>query len=182
MDNEKHNDQHPYQLLRSLDEACRARGLGLPVHHETSEEWQGTAFRLHNVHCVTGLREVAEVLRYPEVSRVPRSREWVRGVANVRGSLLPIIDLNAYLFGRPSLLKRDSRVLVINQNVVAGLMVDEVLGMKYFQETEKGELAGRFEQQIEPYLSGSYRQGGLDWGIFSVGALVQTPQFLHASV
>jgi twitching motility protein PilI len=178
-----HRGHSPFEVLLALDKACRERGVGLPVHEEVSEYWPGTGFRLRNQHCVAPLGEIAEVLRYPQLSRVPRSREWVRGVANVRGSLLPIIDLNAFLDGRASLIKRDSRVLVIEQgSLITGLLVDEVLGMKYFKKEEAAESPGHFEPNMQPYLSGLYQQGGLEWGVFSVANLVRNPAFLHASV
>ena len=47
--------------------------------------------------------EAREVLGVPApLTRVPGAKSWILGLANVRGQLLPIIDLRAYLGSGPT--------------------------------------------------------------------------------
>ncbi len=75
-----------------------------------------------------------EVLNYPgQLTRVPGAKSWIKGLANVRGALLPVIDLRQYLGSGATPLTRNTRLLVVNhRDVPAGLMVDEVLGFRRF--------------------------------------------------
>ena len=74
------------------------------------------------------------------VTRVPGAKAWIRGIANVRGQLLPVVDLRAFLGGGTTNTDRSTRVLVAHhREVPAGLLVDEVLGFRRFNE---GEFSG----------------------------------------
>ena len=64
----------------------------------SGREWVGVAFRLAGEVFLVAREETREVLAYPAaVTRVPGARSWIRGLANVRGQLLPIVDLRAFL-------------------------------------------------------------------------------------
>jgi purine-binding chemotaxis protein CheW len=74
--------------------------------------------------------QVGEVLRMPDLTRVPGLPAWVPGVANVRGQVLAVIDLRPLLglpqdtaAGRPRLLRLDA------EGIEVGLRVDAVDGV-----------------------------------------------------
>ena len=46
-----------------------------------------------------GFDEVVEILPMPQVTPVPGAQPWLLGVANIRGNLLPIVDLKQFLEG-----------------------------------------------------------------------------------
>lgn len=51
---------------------------------------------------IAPLEEVKEILNYPDgVTRVPGTQAWLLGMANIRGNLLPLIDLQQFLGGVP---------------------------------------------------------------------------------
>lgn len=75
--------------------------------------------------------DVKELLEMINVTRVPMTPDFIRGVMNLRGSVVPIVDLSARLTGKKcSLTKRSSIVLVEvaqeDQAQVLGMLVDEV--------------------------------------------------------
>ncbi len=73
------------------------------------------------------VERVREVLRVPWISKLPRSPEALLGVVNVRGQVLPVLDLRA-LLGHPSRPPdRHARLLVARSGEVeAGLVVERV--------------------------------------------------------
>ena len=76
-------------------------------------------------------------LPVPETIRVPGVTNWVLGLANIRGNLMPILDMNGYLYAKPCKIRKESRILIINKHgVVAGLLVDEVYGLRRFNLKE----------------------------------------------
>lgn len=66
-----------------------------------------------------------EVVVPREITRVPDAEEFVEGVMNLRGNLLPIIDLRKRLRARAATTMREQRIVVANiDDRMAGLIVD----------------------------------------------------------
>jgi twitching motility protein PilI len=173
----------PVALLRDIEECCRSSSDDLPQQLETSSEWAGVAFQLGRNSLVTPLGEVVEILDFPELSTVPRTRPWMLGIANVRGNLLPVVDLNGYLYGTLTPLTDKPRVLVIDYNgVYSGVVVDEVHGLRHFLDEEISEGDSGIDEFLQPYSPHGYCRGDQTWGVFSLFALADTSQFLQAAV
>src|ERR1017187_4490541 len=69
---------------------------------------------------------VKEIIRVPEVVRVPLAPSALEGLANLRGKVLPIISLRR-MFGFPELAHDDStRALVVDVGQPLGFVVDRV--------------------------------------------------------
>lgn len=169
----------PFQRLRRLERLGYQHGADLPAQEEAVGLWAGVGFRIGGQHFLAALDEVIEILTPPALSRVPHARAWVRGIANVRGNLLPVIDLGAFLDKGRVAPSRLSRALVTDRRgVVAGLLVDEVLGMRHFEPEEwrerrlEDDPAGR-------YVAGGYIREGNFWPVFSLDRLVSDPRFMQ---
>lgn len=173
----------PFDRLARLEALGRDHRAVLPAQEKVREEWAGVGFRIGGRHFVAAMDEVREILTYPRVSRVPHASHWVRGVANVRGNLLPIMDLSGYLERGPVNLSRIARVLVIEHDgVLAGLLVDEVLGMRRFLRERWQRVAGASEEAaVRPYLEGVFEHEGGLWPVFSMVALSRHPRFLKVA-
>ncbi|MCO6413648.1 MAG: chemotaxis protein CheW [Thiogranum sp.] len=173
----------PLARLAHLEQLCLSHAHGLPQQEHTDEEWIGIGFRLGNIHLVAPLAEVAEILTPPPLSRVPRTKAWVCGIANVRGNLMPIMDLQAFLHDQSVSLNRRSRVLVVNHNgVYSGLVVDAVLGLRHFREDQHSDDLPGNDDRLQQFMTGAFRAGDRHWGVFSMYHLAETPQFLQAAV
>src|SRR5215472_8991826 len=55
------------------------------------------AFRVGDEAYAIDLRRVEEILRPPRLARVPHAPSWVEGVINLRGAIVPVIDLRKWL-------------------------------------------------------------------------------------
>jgi twitching motility protein PilI len=113
---------------------------------------------------------------------VPGAKPWVKGIANVRGQLLPILDLRQYLGSGVTPNSRNVRVIVVNhREVPAGLVVDEVLGFRRFSESEFAGDAPPTVVRCERYLAGAFRRGPEQWPVLSLRQLVESPSFQEAA-
>src|ERR1700741_4637396 len=84
----------PFELLRELERLARAAAVAQGRDAANEREWVGGAFRMGSENFLVAREETREVLGYPAVvTRVPGAKPWIRGLANVRGQLLPIGDL-----------------------------------------------------------------------------------------
>jgi twitching motility protein PilI len=84
-----------FELLLDIDQRCRLLVADQPPQDNRLQQWSGIGFRIAGQWFVAPMGEVAEVLREPRSSRVPGVQPWVCGVANLRGRLLPVMDLSA---------------------------------------------------------------------------------------
>jgi twitching motility protein PilI len=173
----------PLAILKELEDLCRGSASGHPRDADAGSEWSGIAFRVGRDCLVSQLGEVVEVLEFPVLSRVPRTRSWVLGIANVRGNLLPVIDLGGYLGGEATAPGSRTRVLVIDHDgFYTGLVVDEVFGIRHFLQEEYTASDSTAAGYLRPYLKNGFRRGEQVWNIFNLHDLVLEPGFLRTAV
>jgi len=171
-----------YALLQDIDLRSRTKALGLPQQIEVRRTWSGVGFRLGNVYLLSKLEEVDEILVSPEITRVPSALSWVKGIANIRGMLLPIMDLRDFIDGEAIQAGRKTRVILIKKGeLVSGLMVDEVFGMRHFFEEERTKNVPESSDNLKKYLQGAFRKGNMHWGIFDMDNLAEDPGFLQVA-
>ncbi len=170
----------PFDVLRELASVCQQRAAGLPQQRAITKPWTGIGFRIGDVNLVAAVDDVREILYYPRLAVVPGAKGWVRGVANIRGTLMPIIDLKQYLGQAPVDINARSRVLIIHYDELwAGLLVDDVAGLKHFQQDNSRSIAGEIQSAMKSYLVGAYQHQNTDWYVFSFKDLAENPEFMR---
>jgi twitching motility protein PilI len=172
-----------FELLLQIDQRCRLLAADLPSQPTRQNSWSGIGFRLGEYWYVAPMGEVSEVLHEPRVTQVPGVKPWVKGVANLRGRLLPIMDLCAFLGHELSVARRQRRVLVVeHQDVFAGLMVDEVFGLQHFaQESLEPVATDAVPGPMAAFVEGCF-QGEQTWRVFSPFALARSQGFMNIAV
>lgn len=174
--------EQPFALLQELERRSRAaiagQGSGaLPA------EWVGIGFRIGQEQFVANRDEVREVLMLPDsMTRVPGAKRWLLGIANLRGHLLPLIDLKMLLGSGRTSLRRMTRVISVNhREIPAGLVVDEVLGFRRFMDNERIEKWQPTVVRCDRYVNGAYQRGQDTWPEFGLYNLVESGAFMQAA-
>lgn len=86
--------------------------------------------RLGSSRYAVAMTDVAEVAALPGITRVPASPEWLPGVANWRGRMLPVLDLRPLLATPVVPLASSARLLVLARgDVLVGLLTEAVPGV-----------------------------------------------------
>ena len=94
---------------------------------EAEEERTFVAFVLDREEYGLPVESVREVLRVGEVTRVPQAPPHIRGVTNVRGSILPVVEIRTRIGLPPLDPGPEARVVVLEVGERAlGLLVDRV--------------------------------------------------------
>lgn len=84
-------------------------------------------FRLEKEEYAIPIELVREVVRVADVTRVPHAPNHIRGVMNLRGRILPIVEIRTRLDLTPAVLTPASRVVVVEvAGRIVGLLVDAV--------------------------------------------------------
>jgi twitching motility protein PilI len=173
----------PFELLKELEKRSRTATPGSAAGEDAAKEWVGVAFRMGGETFLVAREETREVLGYPAaVTRIPGAKTWVKGLANVRGQLLPLLDLRQFLGSGATASGRNTRIIVVNhRDVPAGLMVDEVLGFRRFAESDFNPDPPPTVIRCDAYLAGAFRRGGEGWPVLSLKSLVESQSFLQAA-
>ena len=98
---------------------------------DSSETMQYLTFRLGDEMFAINVAQVREVLDITNITQVPRVPEFMRGVINVRGSMIPVIDLCLKFEMSKTEITVDTRVVVMEvlldcDQTVLGAMADSV--------------------------------------------------------
>ena len=173
----------PFELLKELEKRSRTVVANSVAEADAGQEWVGVAFRMGGETFLVAREETREVLGYPAaVTRIPGAKGWVKGLANVRGALMPMLDLRQFLGSGATTAGRNTRIIVVNhRDIPAGLMVDEVLGFRRFAEPEFNAEAPPTVIRCDSYLAGAFRRGGEVWPVLSLKSLVESQSFLQAA-
>jgi len=92
---------------------------------------QYVAFRIGKEHYGLPIADISEISKELPTTPVPRTADFVRGIGNVRGSVIPVVDLDRrlglpYTESDPAL----RRILIVRrQDELYGLVVDEVFAV-----------------------------------------------------
>lgn len=174
--------EQPFALLGEMEKRSRVAHS----EHGASDmptDWVGVGFRIGEEKFVASRDLVREVLMLPEdMTRVPGANRWLLGIANLRGHLLPLVDLKLMLGSGRTTLRRSTRVISINhREVPAGLVVDEVLGFRRFMDHEFANENQETVVRCDRFLSGTFQRGDESWPVFNLSDLVESNVFLQAS-
>ena len=173
----------PFELLAELERRGRTVSAQVSQEGTAGREWVGVALRMAGDLYLVAREETREVLSLPPaLTRVPGAKPWIKGLANVRGQLLPVIDLRQFLGSGTTPITRNTRVVVVNhREIPAGLLVDEVLGFRRFAE---GEFAGDAPPTVarcERYLAGAFHRAGEQWPVLSLRSVLESSAFSEAA-
>ena len=180
----------PFAILLDYERKSLAHVVGLPEQIDAPGLWRGVGYRVGARRLASGFDEVVEVLPMPQVTPVPGAQPWMLGVANVRGNLLPIVDLKQFLEGERTVLHEGQRMLLVRQpGGDVAVAVDELYGQRSFVEEQKVAPAeaevragvALAEGRYGHFIDRAYRVDANTWGVFSLDRLARTPEFRQAA-
>ena len=99
---------------------------------------------------------VTELERVPRMTPVPRVPSWLRGVTNLRGDIVSVVDLRIYL-GLSGVLPPSARLLVVrllDEPFATGLIVDAVDRIVTIDADAVTPPAAPLDGPLTPYLAG----------------------------
>lgn len=94
---------------------------------ESIEEEQLVSFLLGKEEYAIGIMKVKEIIRVPQIVKIPNCENYIEGVVSIRNNLLPIISLRTYFEMEHVEINDHTRILVVDMgNFTAGIMVDKI--------------------------------------------------------
>ncbi|NLT93930.1 MAG: chemotaxis protein CheW [Clostridia bacterium] len=118
-------------------------------------ERQSVIFKIDNVEYGIDILQVNEIVKMQSITKIPNTPKYVEGITNLRGNVIPIINLRTK-FNLPSKENdAETRVIVVKiRNKPLGIVVDEVAEVISIDE-EKIDKASAISNQInDEFVSG----------------------------
>lgn len=111
--------------------------------------------------CGLHISEVGEVLRIAAVTPLPKAPAFVEGVINLRGNVIPVIDMRKRLGLEPGAYTFPNRILItLLRGHTVGLIVDEVSGVADIEDQEMGiDPSESLCMNLHRYVSRVVREG-----------------------
>ena len=102
-----------------------------PAPDAKKKDIQVVEFILGNEHFAIDLFDVREVVEYTNITKLPNSPPYIKGIIDLRGEITTIIDLKQRLnvIDQENIDEQNSRIIVLDDNITRskiGIMVDDV--------------------------------------------------------
>lgn len=94
---------------------------------KATEDLQAVVFMLNKAYYGVPILQVQEIVKMTEITKLPNTPEFVQGIVNLRGKIIPIIDMRRR-FGLPDEeISEDWKILILKEeDVLFGVMVDQI--------------------------------------------------------
>lgn len=117
-------------------------------------------------------RQVCEVFDDLQLCRLPNTAAWLSGIANQRGSMVPIFDIEALLgFNRDKSQKSKQNYMIYGKKEDAvGMLIDDMPNRVVFVAEERLSSMPPLPAVLQPFVQECYEQDGkiwIRWDIFA---------------
>lgn len=135
----------PLQQLFLLEERARLAGVHLPDESGRDQhQFYGVKCVINGSECVINMRHVVEVVDERKVTSIPGTADWVEGVMNYRGTMVPVYRVHAFLkptaLADTGLASNDGTLLLLKRGRRSGelcaIRINRMLGMQQFRDAD----------------------------------------------
>jgi purine-binding chemotaxis protein CheW len=132
----------------------------LKVEQASGPHRQLVVFDLDDEYYGLEISAVREIIRLQEITRIPNTPDFVEGVINLRGKVIPVVDLRTR-FGMENVERDDdSRVVVVDVNgSEIGMIVDAVTEVSRIPESSIEPPTSVISTDDSEYLAGIAKAG-----------------------
>lgn len=171
---------NPMGLLQAIEKRVLDVGGQMVAGQDA---WAGVTVRVGEDRFLIPQDQVREVVELPGYSRVPGARAWLLGVSNVRGELVPVVNLKSLLFDEATSIDLNSRIVVVKHDKAAiGFLVDRVEGLRRFDDSQKmSSASGHLAEACSQFVNGAYGDEENPLPVLDMFKLIDDPIFKMAA-
>ena len=132
---------------------------------------------------LVSLSEAGEIVPMPTIAPVPLTRDWFRGLVNLRGALFTVIDLARFAGDAATPIDKDARLLAVGARLQfnTAILVSKMLGLRSTGGMRLRASPESSGQSTQPPWQGAtwIDDAGAQWHELSLARLVQHESFLQ---
>jgi purine-binding chemotaxis protein CheW len=135
-------------------------------------------FRIGNETYGIRIGAVREIVRVPEITAVPSAPDLIEGVINLRGKIIPVMDLRKR-FGQTEIISdKKNRILVVElENKLIGLIVNAASEVLKIPPSEVDSPGSVFAEGESSYVTGVGKLKGRLIILLDIAKLLQRPEY-----
>jgi purine-binding chemotaxis protein CheW len=142
------------------------------------KDLQVVGFRIGNETFGVRIASVREIVRVPEITAVPSAPETVEGVINLRGKIIPVMDLRKRFGHVASAPDKKNRILVVElDNKLVGLIVNAASEVLKIPPSEIEPPGSVFAEGESSYVTGVGKLKGRLIILLDVSKLLHQQEF-----
>jgi len=167
----KWQDEHA-ELIKKLESAYEAPAENV----EQSSEAHRYCLRVSGINLIIDKQTPCELLEENNIFNLPLSENWLIGMTNVRGDIVPVIDFEQLLNNEDKKINlHDHRILVINKGENAlGILIKHLPTSITFKEEEKITEFSDLTESLQAYAIYGYRKNNETWVCIDLGLFIQS--------
>lgn len=169
--------QGAFAYLQWLSREAEQHAVGLPRNDRVEATWQAVLFRVNDRKMLVPLDQVKAIVPPPRLVHIPGAKNWVMGLANMRGELTGIFDLSLFFYDQPVEITRQSVVLVAKaRGFGAAFVVDRSYGIRQIYFSSERPATDQSLSAIERIAS----IDGEEIPVLNLESLVGSDTFMNA--
>ena len=170
---------NPLALLQKL-EADSIGDRAISLEQQYTEVWRGFVFELDDLHLVVPFDGGYEIIPCGPVIPLPLTRDWVKGMTNIRGEIFTVVDIGGFLGREPLRTLRDTNLFLLpDQRLRSALVLKSKISLRTFVKDLPQIAPNELDQELAPYLNTvvTSEDGSQKWGVLNLQKIMKTEEF-----
>lgn len=143
----------------------------LSVKHEKT---QFIVVRFENEQYGIDIKYIDNIVRMQPITRVPKVQEYIKGVINLRGEVIPVMSVRLKMGYEPDEVTKSTRIIIlkVDGNDSIGILVDEVKEVVTLENDEIEKISYDSKEERQNFLAGVGKDKGELISIFELHLLL----------
>lgn len=139
---------------------------------------QVVIFNLNNELCSVEASLVYKIEKYSEVSFIPQLPDYIKGLYNLRGRVVPVIDLNKrFNLGDSEITKKTKIIITEKNNQLLGFMVNNVLEIINLDDNSIDKSEAILKVNNKKYIKGIGKKNDKLFSIIDLNEVLHIDEF-----
>jgi len=152
--------------------------VGVPQPESKTNRIKHVVFVLDGTHYAVPLTNVLEIQRIPRITSLPHVPSWLRGVTNMRGDVLSVVDLRMLLGIETAVRSNDERMVVVkstSEELAIGWIVDHVVGIRGIEPNETQPCSATKASPDAGFIQGIVQRDDRVIAVLDVNRVLNSP-------
>lgn len=171
--------QSTKETATTLTAACAGGKAGGLSQAATTNRIKHVVFELDGTHYAVPLTNVLEIQRVPRITALPHVPDWLRGVTNMRGDVLSVVDLRMLLGVKLLDHSQEERMVVVKSTVeelAIGWIVDRVVGIRGIAPGETKPCSELSADSAPGFIEGIVQRDDRVIAVLDVNRVLSSPE------
>lgn len=159
-------------LIEKLEAAYQAA----PEKTETNSENQFYGIKFNSLNLLIDKNISSELLEDSVVYPIPLAADWIIGVVNIRGDIIPVIDFEKLICGESEKQTTDeSKIIIINKGEDAiGFMINHLPRPIGFNDDEKLSGHSTLPKVVQEHVDFAFKKEATTWARIDFESFIQS--------